>query len=429
MHGCPQITGTAAGHSMTTATRPAADSQETAKFRAKRERILDAATLLINQKGVKGMTFVEVAERVGLTTTSVTYYFKRKELLAEAALERSLMRIDRLVDQAAAEATPRARVRTYLRLYFEMRARIRQEAEPPITLLSDMRAMDEAVRTKLYQRYRSLVQRVGAFFEPDETDSSKARSIARAHVLTENMHWAPAWLSRYEVDDFDRARDWLFDLFDKGLAPAGAKWAPGMLEPSTRADEACETSDARASEQFLRAATKLINERGYRGASVDRIASELNVTKGSFYHHLEAKDDLVLQCFARSYDHVSAVQHAAFGLEASHWQKLSSAVAALVEDQLFGDFPLLRVIALQALPREMRIGVFERSNRLAFRFSGMIVDGIADGSVRAVDPYIASQVVMSTINAAYDLKNWAATLPRETAVEYYAQTIAFGLFD
>ena len=33
------------------------------------------------------MTFADVARRVGLNTTSVTYYFKRKEDLAAAAFE------------------------------------------------------------------------------------------------------------------------------------------------------------------------------------------------------------------------------------------------------------------------------------------------------------------------------------------------------
>ena len=57
---------------------------------------------------------------------------------------------------------------------------------------------------------------------------------------------------------------------------------------------------------FLLAATRLINELGYRGASVQRIASELNVTKGSFYHHLDAKDDLVAACYRRSFDRIAA---------------------------------------------------------------------------------------------------------------------------
>jgi tetratricopeptide (TPR) repeat protein len=48
---------------------------------------------------------------------------------------------------------------------------------------------------------------------------------------------------------------------------------------------------------FLTAATRLINQRGYRGASVDKISQQLNVTKGSFYHHHETKEELIGACF------------------------------------------------------------------------------------------------------------------------------------
>jgi AcrR family transcriptional regulator len=63
--------------------------------------------------------------------------------------------------------------------------------------------------------------------------------------------------------------------------------------------------------EFLRMATLTINQRGYKGASVHRIASGLNVTKGSFYHHNEAKDDLVLACFEHGNERIAAVQFAA----------------------------------------------------------------------------------------------------------------------
>ena len=57
---------------------------------------------------------------------------------------------------------------------------------------------------------------------------------------------------------------------------------------------------AGASDAFLQAATFLINEQGYRGASVEKISARLNVTKGSFYHYNDNKDDLVANCFERS---------------------------------------------------------------------------------------------------------------------------------
>ena len=54
---------------------------------------------------------------------------------------------------------------------------------------------------------------------------------------------------------------------------------------------------------------------------------------------------------------------------------------------------------------------------------------IASGAIRAIDPLVASQTMMALQNAAFDMRKWASTMPRERAVAFYASTIAFGLFD
>ncbi|MCF3696692.1 TetR/AcrR family transcriptional regulator, partial [Salmonella enterica subsp. enterica serovar Weltevreden] len=87
-------------------------------------------------------------------------------------------------------------------------------------------------------------------------------------------------------------------------AAPGSGWSPSLLPLGVQSTPGREAEPGR--EAFLLAATRLINQLGYRGASVQRIASELNVTKGSFYHHLDAKDDLVVTCYRRSFDTITA---------------------------------------------------------------------------------------------------------------------------
>jgi AcrR family transcriptional regulator len=394
---------------------------QTSRFQQKREQILDAASALINENGVKGMTFVEVAERVNLNTTSVTYYFKRKELLAAAALQHSLARLEAQVDEAGSRADPRARVSAYLDLHFDLRARIRRREERPITHLSDMRALEEPLRSDLAERWSAIFRKVRDFFGPSLSEQQKRLNTARANVLIENMFWLPAWLPRYSTADFGRVRHRLFEIFERGIGAGEAPWQPSMLTINQRGEDP-------AQENFLRAATRLINVRGYRGASVERIASELNVTKGSFYHHLEAKDDLVLQCFRRSYERVSLVQAAADEAGGTHWQRLTSAMVTLLHFQFFGEHPLLRTAALQALPSDLRSQVVDRSNRMARRFAGTMIDGITEGSVRPIDPLVASQAIMAMLNAAVDLQKWARGSGPERAIAEYASTLCYGLF-
>ena len=397
------------------------DAGKTKRFAQTRERIVEAASVSINELGVKGMTFADVGQRVDLNTTSITYYFKRKELLAEAALARSIDLFEAVVLEAGREPDPRARVSAYLRLTLEEWARVRRREEQPKARLSDIRAMPDPVRGRLVERWTNVFRELReTLLGPAMTPDEKALRTARAAVLVENVFWLPAWLNAYSVTDFPRVYSRLFEVFDKGLA----------LDDWRRAPIAVSDGEADGgAEAFLRAATRLINTHGYRGASVERIAADLEVTKGSFYHHLETKDDLVIECFERSYDRVSRVQAAAIANGANACETLAGATASLVDLQFFSDFPLLRTTALQALPADQRRHrVIERSDRMARRFAGIIADGISEGSLRAVDPMIASQVLMSSINNAYELRNWASRLPREKAVAYYASTMMAGLF-
>lgn len=397
--------------------------KSTARFQRKRELILDAASALINDKGARGMTLAAVAEAVGLNTASVTYYFKRRDDLAAACYARTLDGIEEMVAQAAAEPGPRARVRRYLELNFDLLARIRRGEDRPITVLSDLRAMDDPVRNALADRYRTIMRQVRGFFGPDGDAHHKALLVARTHVLLENVYWLPVWLPRYSTRDFPRVGARLFELFEHGFAPDDARWSPAILDVD--GDDGSEP----AQRSFLLAATRLINERGYRGASVERIASELKVTKGSFYHHLQAKDDLVLACFRRSFTTVAEAQHGADEAGGDQWARLSTAIATLLDIQFSERGPLLRTSALQALPADFRAAVIDRSNRIARRFAGTMIDGISEGSIRAIDPLVASQALMAMLNSAYELRNWAAAASDPAdPIGAYASTIAFGLF-
>ena len=398
------------------------ESGGTRRFRAKRDAILAAAAEAINEQSAKGMTFADVARRVGLNTTSVTYYFKRKEDLAAAAFENTLDRLDEMLADAAREASPQARVARFLRLNMDRLARIERGEATPFAVLSDLRATEGLVRQRLMAGWQRVFRDTRALWGDPADRASKDLASARAHVLLENTFWLPIWLPRYDADQFDRIEARLLDVFTHGIAGPGAAWDPAPLDLEQDGQE-----PGRAA--FLSAATRLINELGYRGASVQRIASELNVTKGSFYHHLDAKDELVIACYRRSFDTIADAQRRADAAGGSHWHRLSSTIAALIEVQFAESAPLLRTTALSGLPVRERAAMVDRSDRIARRYAGTIMDGVAEGSCRPVDALVAAQALMALQNAAFDMRKWAATMTRDRAVALYASTLLFGLFD
>ena len=393
------------------------------RYERKRDALLDAATALINDRGAKATTLQAVSKAVELSTTSVTYYFPRKEVLAAAVFERAMERLREFVDRAAGEASPRERVSRLLELHVELRADVIRGTDVPIATLSEVRTLDEAIREPLLQQYIELFRATRALWG-DFDPAANPLFTARAHLLLETIFWMPVWLARYPIDEFPRVHRQLFDLFDQGLAPPGAEWSPRELPLDADADEE-ETNGA---PNFIGAATRLINESGYRGASVVRIVDELEVTKGSFYHHLDAKDDLILECFRRSFRRVSAVQRAAAGAGGNQRERLEAVMAYLIDLQFEGEFPLTRTSALQALPTDVRAEVVARSDRSSLRYGNTLVEGAQEGSIRVVNPHIASQTITAMLNSAYDLRNWASKMSRPAAIRLYASCLIRGFF-
>jgi AcrR family transcriptional regulator len=269
--------------------------------------------------------------------------------------------------------------------------------------------------------FRRLFGKIRRLFDAPgyESLTPDDRSL-RTHVLMEQLFWSVAWLPRYDVEDFPRILERMFDILTGGLAAPGRAWAPKPL-----AIPAPANADA-PRETFLKVATPLINARSYRAVSVKEISARLNVTKGSFYHHMDAKDDIVIACFERTFETIRAAQLAARSLGGDQWQQLSSAAAALIGRQVTEDGLLLRTSALQALPEAARTATVWRADRVSQRFNSMIADGMAEGSIRPVDPFIAAQMVSAAINAAADLIAWEG-LTAEMAVENYARPALMGL--
>ncbi len=404
----------------------AAMARGTDRFERKRVAILDAATELLNSRGVKGLTLSEAAAAVGLSTTSVTYYFKRKDDLAAACMLRGLDDLNVIVDEALAPASPEACLRALIGLYFDRQRGAAVGEAAALPAFAEVRALNDPQRSEVVAALSRLFRKLRQIFDaPELAWLSRGRKTARTAMVLEQLFWASAWLPRRQPDDYGRIGEQVFDILVRGMAGEASRWAPmpiaiGKLAPRDRS--------AMSQETFLLAATRLINARGYRGASVDKISAELNVTKGSFYHHNDAKDDLVTACFDRTYEVMTRLQGLAMGLDGDQWTKLISAGAAVAEYQLSPHGPLLRTSALTALPEAIRAPLVEQSERISERFATMVADGVSEGSIRAVDPFIAAQMLNATLNASAELGFLLPGVSQKAAAAVFVRPLMTGVF-
>ncbi|MFM1958973.1 MAG: hypothetical protein RL588_490 [Pseudomonadota bacterium] len=401
-------------------TSPGAPAARTPsrRYMARRDAIIASAIREMNRHGVRGMTLGDVAARLDLVPTGVIYYFRNKEDLAAAAFERSIGRIQELAEVAREHVTERERVQVFIDLFILLQQRIELGEAEPLTVFNDVRALNcESVNqafVALFRTVRSLLDR--------RENRTRADLNGRTHLLINALTFVSAWIYTWRVEDYPRIGQRIASILLDGIPRGGNVPGIRMLDLQPAGDEIDEGS----AEHFLRAATQLINDEGYHGASVDRISSKLNVTKGAFYHYNATKDDLVVACFQRTFDVLWRAIDAAEaggedGLEIMH-----SLLQAVVKLQV-GPAPLLRTSALTTVPEDIRVDLMFRLRQISIRLGSMLCDGIADGSIRPLDASITAQILTAGINAASELTWWQPGEDPEAGARLFVDAMVRGV--
>ncbi len=401
----------------TTATRASA------RYLAKKDRILLAATSVLNTQGVSGFTLIAVAEVMGVHPASLAYYYKKKDELIAACLTETIGRFGAMLDLAEAEAGPRARVAAFIGAYFETRKLIFAGEAAELASFNEVRFLGEPFGREVMRAFWEMFPRIGRLFSDNPGGVDATRAGLRARFVLEQLMWAVAWLRPKAPEDFDRAARRMTDILLDGLAHPAAGW-PQMTHLELAPPAAAERGAPR--EAFLRAASQLINEQGYRGASVDKISARLNLTKGAFYYHNTDKDDLVVACFERTFQLMRDAQRRA-ALAPTGWERVCLAASALAVFHNSPTGPLVRAYALSALPPALRQKMLENFMDMAHRFADFVSEGVEDGSIRNVDPQVAGQMIMALINSSAYLGAWAPGITRDQVVQGYVRPGLMGL--
>ena len=148
--------------------------------------------------------------------------------------------------------------------------------------------------------------------------------------------------------------------------------------------------------RILDAAVRKFAIAGYDAASVDDICAEAGVSKGAFYHHFPTKQAIFLALMQGWLGMID------MGLEAVHAEtvpdtliqmtNLLPGVFAAAEDRL----PMFLEFWLQASRDEtVWKAIIAPYRHYQEHFSKLINDGMAEGSIKPVDPLVAAQVIVS----------------------------------
>ncbi|MFL0357488.1 TetR/AcrR family transcriptional regulator [Erythrobacter sp. GH1-10] len=374
------------------------DGVRTARWIEKRETILDAGARVLNRAGLSGLRLAEVAAEIGLRRPSIAYYFGNVEELAEALYERALEQIDTRIEVASREGSTRERIARFLDLELEHYALERRGEAVRRPQLGEIRALSLDRRRRLGAKYDGILRRLSAMLETADAEGGLILQLGPAHFLMESVFWIPAWIDEYEEWMFERVRDAMIETYLHGI----------RIRPSTDARPslvklAATTGPGVDRDAYLRAASRLLCDHGVRGMAIDMIAAELNVTKGSFYHHHTEKQELIEACFAQSEARLSEWQRQASRRDLPPEDRVSAVLHSVVSNQLAGKFPLLRTSALPSVGAEDRAKIIAQARRSFRWFASEISAAVKSGGSASPDPFVAAQMIGAAANASYDL--------------------------
>ena len=396
------------------------------RYSARKDEILATATEVLNEQGSRGFTLAGVAKRLDLNPVSLTYYFKRREDLAIACLLATIDRYHGFLAIAEGAGEPRQQVTAFFRLLLEEHRLIRLGQQPALASFFGLRGFGQHSGTPLMGAYFQMFDRLGRLLKTGSKSAlEQRRQRLFARLVIAQVSWLPTWLEHYAPEDHARVADSISDMLINGLATPGRTWRP--VAPMVLGPSVIDTGEI-SRERFLVAATDLINVQGYRGASIDRISARLNVTKGSFYYYNSDKDDLVVACFERTLDILGEAQRRAEGRDG--WERLCSAAVSLAAYQASGERGrMLRNFVLSALTPQLRQPISAGFQKISDGFAAVISQGVADGSIRSVDPLIASQMIMTMANSAAYLDVFSAGFQARDIVAHYARPALMGFLD
>lgn len=177
------------------------------------------------------------------------------------------------------------------------------------------------------------------------------------------------------------------------MARTSAAVASPWSTPEERAREREQKREA-----VLSTAVRFFNTKGFHATSLDDVALALNVTKPTIYHYFASKDEVLFECVRRGLESIreSATTAAARGGTGQERLRTMLFDYAMVMTKDFG-ICVSRTQDSQLAPdSRARFRALKREIDTIIRH--VIEEGIADRSIEASDPRLATFTVTGALN-------------------------------
>lgn len=175
-----------------------------------------------------------------------------------------------------------------------------------------------------------------------------------------------------------------------------------MNQPNVRYGTATPTapSPPHRRAQIFQAAIDLFAAKGYHATSMQDIADALGIQRGSLYHHIESKEDLLFEIMWSGITRMIEPVEAVVSSRHRASEKLDRFIEAHFDT--LTSLGSVRVLfrELRSLPPARRQKIVAQRDHYEGLLRTIIAEGVASGQFRAVDPKFAGLMVLGVCNWA-----------------------------
>lgn len=393
----------------TTRSRDVADRRNT-----KLHELIVVATRLFNRKGFLETRMEEIADELHTTPGNIYHYVKSKEELAYKCYLRSCETRRsqlQLADDPALDGLER------IERFFRS---VLVDGQSRTAVLGEIGALHPEWADQIRRLQRENIATIQRMVAQGVHDGSigQINPFLTGIGLLGIVEWISFWYTNRLPYTRGEITDIMVDLVLNGVTkhrPYDVN-IPRLENPYPPAEQA-DPFDKKAManlklQSFLRAAMQSFNRDGVHATSIDKLAKQLNVTKGAFYYYFKNKEELLYQCYER------AIKFNSVALTHEKTRNYNDR-EILTRRSLFerhvselGPFPAYH--NLTSLARTHQTHVMEELTDMQGQDQARIESAIEAGDFREVDPFIAEKVRAGLINW---FPVWYSTDGRATPTE------------
>lgn len=181
-------------------------------------------------------------------------------------------------------------------------------------------------------------------------------------------------------------------------------------------------------DEILEAAAQIFREKGFHAASMQDIASRVNLQKASLYHHISSKQEILLSLLDRALDLLTEHIEEVLARPLPPDQKLTQAMRAYLQVILdHRDLASVLLLEHRSLEPQYRARHIPRRDRFERLWRDLIQAGVDEGVFVCSDPAMASRALLGVMNWSINWYRPDGSLSSGEIADLYAQLFLNGL--